>query len=89
MALVLTDEDDVRVAMLTVDEIAWAKRLDGLLAKMPARLKLVEVDDRLVLVDRDRLEAAESGSGFGAVRAAGAVLADLTGGTLKISGMSY
>jgi hypothetical protein len=89
MALILADEDDLRVAALTAEEKTWAKKMDALLARMPERLKLIEVDDGLVLVDREALGATESGSGFGAVRHAGAVLADLTSGTLKISGMTY
>lgn len=88
MALILADEDDLQVAPLTTDEKAWAKKLDALLAKMPARLKLVEVDDTLVLVDLSGLKRVDDDSGFGAVRAAGAVLADLTGGIMKISGMT-
>jgi hypothetical protein len=86
MALIL--EDDVSVSPLTTEEKAWAKKLDALLGKMPERLKLVEVDDSLVLVDRGAVEAT-SESGIGAVRGAGGVLATLTNGVLKITGMTH
>lgn len=92
MSVMLEDEDELQVTPLSVDELAWVKRLDALLGKMPARLKLIEVDDRLKLVDRDAataaLDAAMNGS-FGALRDAGVVLADIGNGTLKISGMTY
>lgn len=87
MAVILSDDDDLQVPALTADELAWAKKLDTLLAKMPKRLKLIEVDDTLALVDAERATQADEG-GFGAVRDAGAVLADLTGGVMKISGMT-
>ncbi|WP_158906789.1 hypothetical protein [Burkholderia sp. L27(2015)] len=87
MALILVDEDDVRVAALSADEKAWAKKLDALLAKMPERLKLVEIDDSVMLIDREAAEGSEGG--FGVLREAGAVLADLTGGVMKISGMTH
>jgi hypothetical protein len=89
MALVLRKDDDLRVPALAAEEKAWAKKLDALLAKMPERLKLIEVDDTLVLVDREAAADRESGTGFAAVREAGAVLAELTGGILKISGMTW
>ncbi|HIH2744965.1 TPA: hypothetical protein ACYLN4_000631 [Burkholderia lata] len=88
MALILANEDDLQVEPLTIDEKVWAKKLDALLAKMPARLKLVEVDDTLVLVDLSGLKRVDDDSGFDVVRAAGAVLGDLTGGLMKISGMT-
>ncbi|WP_186214710.1 hypothetical protein [Burkholderia gladioli] len=88
MALILADEGGLQVEPLTADERAWARKLDTLLAKMPARLKLIEVDDTLVLVDQAGLKSVDDDSGFGAVRAAGAVLANLTGGVMKISGMT-
>ncbi|WP_425953066.1 hypothetical protein [Ralstonia pseudosolanacearum] len=87
MSVILTDGDDIQVPALTATELAWAKKLDALLEKMPARLKLIEVDDSLNLVDREAARHACDG-GFDAMRDAGAVLADLTGGTMKISGMT-
>lgn len=87
MAVILSDDDDLKVPALTADELAWAKKLDALLGKMPKRLKLIEVDDTLALVDAEGATQADEG-GFGAVRDAGAVLADLTGGVMKISGMT-
>ncbi len=78
MAVILSDGDNLQVPALTADELAWAKKLDALLAKMPKRLKLIEVDDTLALVDAEGATQADEG-GFGAVRDAGAVLADPDG----------
>lgn len=89
MSVRVEDVDGIQVAPLNKEELAWAKKLDALLGRMPARLKLIEVDDSLNLVDADALRAAgQDSNGFGAVRDAGAVLACLSNGTLKISGMT-
>lgn len=91
MTVSLEHEDDLQVPPLSAEELAWAKKLDALLGKMPARLKLIEVDDSLQLVDTAAAESALTTSrngAFGALRDAGVVLADIGNGLLKISGMS-
>lgn len=87
MGLILEDEDDIQVTPLSAEELAWVKKLDSLFGKMPKRLKLIEVDDSLKLVDRAAL--LETDGGFGSVERAGAVLADLKNGFLNVSGMTY
>lgn len=87
MTLRLEDEDDIQVAPLSAEELAWARKLDLLLGKIPKRLKLIEVDDSLKLVDRAAL--LETDGGFGSVERAGAVLADLRNGFLNVSSMTF
>lgn len=91
MAVQVKDEDELQAPPLTAEELAWAKKLDAVLGKMPSRLKLIEVDDVLYVVDKSAAETALDASrngAFGALRDAGVVLADIGNGTLKIAGMS-
>lgn len=70
---------------LTSEELTWAKKLDKLLGQMPSRLKIVEVDDQLMLIDSG-INPFESG--VGPLEDAGGFLAMLTNGTMKITSMT-
>ncbi|GBG14805.1 patatin [Novimethylophilus kurashikiensis] len=75
---------------LSPEELAWATKLDKLLGQMPPRIKLIEIDDRLKIVDKALAECAGlSGGGYGQIVKAGAELADLTNGMFQISGMTF
>ena len=87
MSVTLRDEEDLHVSPLSAAELNWVKKLDALMGKMPNRLKLIEVDDNLMVVDADA--ASEADGGFGALQDGGIVLADIGNATLKIAGMTF
>lgn len=92
MSVYLQSPEELQVPSLTAEELAWVKKLDKLLGQMPARLKLIECDDSLFVVDDDAAKAALNAEaqqgGFQVMVEAGAVLADVGNGTMRVSGMT-
>lgn len=89
--MTLNIRDEISASPLNAEELAWAKKLDALFGKMPARLLLIEVDDTLVLVDRNATSSASKGRCecvFSDLEKYGVVLAEISNALLKVTGMT-
>ena len=87
MSVTLRDEESLHVLPLSAAELDWAKKLDALMGKMPKRLKLIEIDDNLMVVDAEA--ASKADGGFGSLEDGSMVLADIGNAAMKISGMTF
>src|SRR5882762_4240316 len=78
--------EHVDVQPLTKEELAWVRRLESLLLRMPKRLLMVEIADSIEIVDRAAARGVELADGN--AERSGIVLHHVRHSSGKLTGVS-